>query len=324
MRDGANFYKGRWNISPEVRPDIYVVEKGGKQTRMVTFCTDLDSISFQVTPGSNYDFIILLNDKDSAYTRITTVDPSRLVYQKRQAGPVTIPFRLGRGDKIYIRGSINSSALLDLMFDTGSDQMVVSESGMRKGVKMQFDESVRNIAFGGALTAQKSHRNQVDIAGLHWQDVPIVRMGEADADGIVGYNLFDGKVVQIDFDRKLLLIYDSLPPVPQGYAKLEMSFRGNLPFVKAKVVASNGKSYEDFFEYDSGGSESVFINAESANSHDLNESMKAIEDNRKSRGMDGNAVYSRLVSLAELNIGGFRLTNVPADLEKPSTTNTLG
>src|SRR5689334_17817803 len=64
IRDGDNFQKGNWNISPEVKPDVYYVErfKGHKQ---VSFLTDIDSISFDVEPGKTYNFIILLNNKDT-------------------------------------------------------------------------------------------------------------------------------------------------------------------------------------------------------------------------------------------------------------------
>jgi hypothetical protein len=67
IRDGSDFRKGHWRISPEIRPDIYTTFK--KENR-VTFLTDLDSISFLVKPDETYDFIILLNGKDSAVTQI--------------------------------------------------------------------------------------------------------------------------------------------------------------------------------------------------------------------------------------------------------------
>ena len=60
VRDGAHFRKGYWYIMPEVRPDDYRVENPKKPHRVV-FITDLDSISFDVSPDKEYDFIILLN-----------------------------------------------------------------------------------------------------------------------------------------------------------------------------------------------------------------------------------------------------------------------
>jgi hypothetical protein len=65
IRDGKVFKKANWTILPEVKPDIY--SASGKK---VTFYTDQDSISFKVKPNHEYNFIILLNGKDSAYTQI--------------------------------------------------------------------------------------------------------------------------------------------------------------------------------------------------------------------------------------------------------------
>jgi hypothetical protein len=70
IKDGYVIQKGIWNLSPEVKPDRYHALQPAIE-REITFYTDKDSISFQVKPGQHYDFIILLNGKDSCYTQIT-------------------------------------------------------------------------------------------------------------------------------------------------------------------------------------------------------------------------------------------------------------
>src|SRR5665647_1628796 len=65
IKDGKNFKKGAWNIVPEAKPDIYTTS-----SKRVTFYTDRDSISFKIRPNKVYNFIILLNGKDSALTQI--------------------------------------------------------------------------------------------------------------------------------------------------------------------------------------------------------------------------------------------------------------
>lgn len=77
IKDGYVIQKGIWSLSPEVKPDIYQALQPAME-REITFYTDKDSISFQVKPGQHYDFIILLNGKDSCYTQIamTTEAPA--------------------------------------------------------------------------------------------------------------------------------------------------------------------------------------------------------------------------------------------------------
>ena len=74
VRDGNTFRKNAWNISPEIKPDIYTTPF--KHVN-VTFYTDIDSISFLVETDKKYDFMVLLNGKDTAYTQIK-YEPSYL------------------------------------------------------------------------------------------------------------------------------------------------------------------------------------------------------------------------------------------------------
>ncbi|MBL0146072.1 MAG: transglutaminase domain-containing protein [Chitinophagaceae bacterium] len=67
IRDGSDFIKNAWTISPEIKPDIYTTSSKGK---VVTFYTDKDSISVKITTKTKFDFIILLNDTAKALTQI--------------------------------------------------------------------------------------------------------------------------------------------------------------------------------------------------------------------------------------------------------------
>jgi len=71
IRDGKMLRKGYWNISPTTRPDIYTA-----LSHNVTFYTDLDSISFNPDlKHDTFDFVVVLNGKDSAFTQIKYLLP---------------------------------------------------------------------------------------------------------------------------------------------------------------------------------------------------------------------------------------------------------
>jgi hypothetical protein len=73
IKDGNQFLKQYWTITPEAKPDIYVTSLIN-QNKKVTFYTDIDSISFTVKPGAYIPFNILLNNKDTALTAIYSFD----------------------------------------------------------------------------------------------------------------------------------------------------------------------------------------------------------------------------------------------------------
>jgi hypothetical protein len=73
IKDDGVLMQGVWQIAPEEALDVYTTS-----AKKVTFYTDIDSISFKIDPMvGKYDFIILLNGKDSARTQIK-YEPSRL------------------------------------------------------------------------------------------------------------------------------------------------------------------------------------------------------------------------------------------------------
>ena len=72
IKDNNQLRKNAWRIVPEEKLDVYTTS-----AKKVTFYTDIDSISFKIDQKKHYDFIILLNGKDSARTQIK-YKPSRL------------------------------------------------------------------------------------------------------------------------------------------------------------------------------------------------------------------------------------------------------
>ncbi|MFK8102977.1 MAG: transglutaminase-like domain-containing protein [Saprospiraceae bacterium] len=67
IRNGSELSRGAWTLAPEVKPDVYT---SGKRGEWVTFYTDVDSIRYKIHPDSVFNFVILLNGKDSALTQI--------------------------------------------------------------------------------------------------------------------------------------------------------------------------------------------------------------------------------------------------------------
>jgi hypothetical protein len=67
VRDGKNFRKQSWTISPEINPDVYETSSLGQK---VTFITDKDSITVKIKKDTEFNFIVLLNDSIKANTQI--------------------------------------------------------------------------------------------------------------------------------------------------------------------------------------------------------------------------------------------------------------
>src|SRR5262249_45449480 len=163
----------------------------------VTFRTDIDSISFDVRPGQQYDFVVLLNGERRCRSRISTLrETCRKEGAPGAPAEDAIPFTLGRDNKIHIEGRINDSGPLDLMFDTGADPLVLYPSGLAKAANVWADGKVDNAGTGGVATRSTSNDNRVALGPLRWdhESVLLIEKQADRADGIVGHNLFEDKV----------------------------------------------------------------------------------------------------------------------------------
>lgn len=71
IKDGDVLRKGAWTIVPEAKPDVHMTS-----SKKVTFYSDIENISFNINPKvGTYNFIVLLNGKDSAWTQIQYQQP---------------------------------------------------------------------------------------------------------------------------------------------------------------------------------------------------------------------------------------------------------
>src|ERR1700744_210313 len=98
VRDGAFFNKDSWNLTPSARPDVFTADRT-RETKYVTFYTDIDSIRVKVKPGTRFNFVILYNGKDSCYTQIASAVPP----DNENAKNDTIPFTLTKYNAIAIK-----------------------------------------------------------------------------------------------------------------------------------------------------------------------------------------------------------------------------
>jgi hypothetical protein len=99
--DGIHVKKNYWYVMPEKQPEVYYVEIP-LEPHTVTFTTDVESISFAVTPGSQHEFMIRLDDGVESRTLVRASFKRLSSYSRSGLTPTngadTIPFTLGDDD----------------------------------------------------------------------------------------------------------------------------------------------------------------------------------------------------------------------------------
>ena len=309
VRDGDRLLRGQWTISPTVPLDIYVPRRSDDPVT-VTFVTDVESQSFHVKPGEKIDFVFLLNGQHSCRTEIWMKERPARRAPGTPPGPVEIPFKL-MGGKPHVEGRINGSSTLWLLFDTGAATTVLYPSSLDKGVAPRFDGALLNAGTGGTVERQTASDNRIAVGGLVWEHESAIYVEKQhDAgDGIIGINLFDGKVVEIDYDRMVVVIHDSLPEHAASFASMPITFDGSLPTVEGafgtgadRIVAS--------MVIDTGGTGALMGNdslARSASSHGGYE----IVGTARSAGVGPRTIVMDVVLVPEFIFAGHTFHGIP-------------
>jgi len=289
IRDGDYLDSNAWSLSPRLRPDVFTADRTRKP-KWVVFYTDIDSIKVKVKPGTKFDFVVLLNGKDSCFTQITSALPPETKGQKNS--PVThdtIPFVLTDHNIIHVKAISNNTDTLNLHFDLGSLDFHLIKGVWQKNRKPQTLRMGQMVWNNPAVIS-------TDFTGH-------------DMDGRFGWNLFEGKVVEINYDTHLLIIHSKMPEQVKGYRKSKLLFIHSFICMKASFIKDK-KKYSGNFLLDTGSDRALIADSAWAARQDFTAGLEFIESVvvKDPRGVK----YETHTVLAPLlQINDYKLANIP-------------
>src|SRR5262249_15683948 len=136
------------------------------------------------------------------------------------------------------------------------------------------------------------------------------------ADGIVGHNLFEDKVVEIDYDAMLLRISDAVPQRATAWTALPIRFSGTIPAVEVRFEVGS-EAFDEWLVLDTGSSLSGQLNQGSAQKDGLHGSMKKLGSSRMGGVGDGK-IRNEVMLLPKLCLGKQELRDLPLHVEESS------
>lgn len=301
-----------WYLSPEVKPDIHTITKSPDK-KLVRFYTNTDSIQVQLKPGEQFDFIVLLNGRDTCLTRLES--PTLKNYaNSTPASHDTIPFILTAFNNIRLKAVLNKKDTLDLKFDSGTTGLLLTNDVLKS-------------------KATTAHTNKADntlqIGNLHWDSLrvyPVALSGQG-TDGRFGWDLFDGKIVEIDYDQNLFIVHTRLPEIGKGYTQLPMEYTHTLFCIPAELQIGNRK-YKNRFLFDNGYQRTIMLDTVLMHAQNYPQNLEVIKKVIMKNGQ-GKEIPVITVNNERINLGAHSLRNIPAQLltiENPAgfQTHILG
>lgn len=290
-----------WGINPNVALDTYVTNKIGI-TKTVKFKTDIDSISFKIKPGDQYDFIVLLNGKDSCLTRIQAREVKNYSNIKPKIAD-SIPFHVNKFNTNLVNVVFNKTDTLTMNFDTGATEFSLLTSALEKKVKSK--PKLYNTFYDIKL----GHRNYSSkIYDTH-------NVGD-EADGLMGWDLFDGFIVELNYDKKLMVIHSKLPKTVSknhGFSKFKINYINDKPFIESKIM-QNGVVNKNWFLFDLGYQRTAILDRDLLKENNFPAEKMDVIKKVMLHGTQNNEIPVVTANLQKLQIGPFQLNNVPAQL----------
>jgi predicted aspartyl protease len=223
--------------------------------------------------------------------------------------------------------SVNNSKPLKFIFDTGASHTVIS-SARAAELGLKSEGEVSGTATGGAihgsyvkgvsLSVQGAEVSNQLIASLPFPTVPGFEF-----DGVIGYDFINEFVVEIDYLKKILNLYNPRTYIYKGRGGIiPLALAGRTPLARTTIMLEKGRSVNAVLEIDTGADGTLVIHSPFVKKHGL---LSAITDTTASAGRGAGGEQKRIVARVKaVRLGRFVFNNPPVALAleaKPGDTS---
>ncbi len=244
-----------------------------------------------------------------------------------QIAPDTIPFTLNKQSNICIKAQVNGSDTLILMFHTAATGITIIKEAVEKKLPLKLDKSSNVSSWGGTTSAQYSEGNILTISHQKWDSMTITQNENSGAgtDGKFGYDLFSKKIVEIDYDKNIMVIHTKMPKIlrfltpkaRRGYDKSKLVFkRGSMHIEGAMTIGK--EVYKDSFMFHSGYGGAILLDPKIAEKYNMAAQLKTLSTSEL-RDSYNNIIKIETKLLPHLRVAGKKMKNIPLSFAAQSS-----
>lgn len=230
------------------------------------------------------------------------------------ATPTEIPIEMVRNVPIA-QLTANGKPGLNFIVDTGAGTTVLDKA-LFEELKLKSSGSVTARGEGGSaeaprfsgLTLTGFGEAPIELPGIAIDLKAIGLALNRPLHGVLGYEFFKGRVVEIDYPAKRLRLHDSKVAAPDGAHVLDIAIDGGRPFVTTLVSAPGGQDMEAKLLIDSGASQALKFEA----AFSERAALPTLEGPRSSSLGVGGARTMVPTQVGRIRSGTWELRDVPA------------
>lgn len=217
---------------------------------------------------------------------------------------------------------VNDRDTLDFYFDTGATSTLIDSSvAERLGIKSNYKQSVEGA--GGKKTYQLALNQQIGVGGIKLDSIHLIledltRLKEAlnyPFDGIIGYPIMDNYLTEVNFEDKVIRLFDKDTVLDtSAFKTYDFTFDNGIPIpqLDVSIETNNSQTYKGKIFFDSGAGLTLLVNSPFNKTHNLSSQA----DKRLTSSSDNLSVEStsEKIAIKSLTLGDYTFTDLPIDL----------
>ncbi|MBS1565492.1 MAG: retropepsin-like domain-containing protein, partial [Bacteroidetes bacterium] len=216
-------------------------------------------------------------------------------------------------DVISFKAVINGTDTLLLHFDTGSWDVHLTKDAIIKKTKLLSGQPdfLAGKAPANFNKLNKVHKLQIGKLVFDNPDCLPTDITAREMDGRFGWTLFEGRQVELDFDKQLMIVHSGrLKKAPKGFIKSELLFKHSFLLVKGGMH-KGAQVFDGDFLLDTGSDRAVILDSAWAAIHNYAQDLPVIRTITL-RDPRGNTFETRVVRAPAFEVAGIRFNDVPA------------
>lgn len=212
----------------------------------------------------------------------------------------TIPLVLNEHNTVYVKAVFNGKDTLNLNFDTGTTELVLTNELLRNRLNSETKlyHTLYDLKIGNRVYETKVY------------DAELAGHGTV---GRFGWDLFKDDVVELDYDKNLLILHAQVPEYVSSdadYTRLNIHYFDNIFSVEGTLVHNSTESTE-LFLFDTGYQRTAMLDNDLMKEDGFPADQMTVIKKVIMKGAQGNEIPVITSDLEILKIGRYELRNVP-------------
>lgn len=162
--------------------------------------------------------------------------------------PDTIAFTFTDHHNIIVPVVLNGRDTVQLMFHSAFTGIALTNATMQRCGSVRIDGAGTAESWGGSASSAVSRNNTMGIGRQTWDSLMITSDEQSGpgSDGKFGYDLFADRVLEIDHERKLMIVHPELSRARDGYTSIPLIDAEGSLYVEASITMLDSSHTDRF------------------------------------------------------------------------------